>query len=262
MDMERKWVKMMGQWGAFVANYPEKLELRARKGIPDCCRAWQFILDLDWDNQGDQRTGVEEIMKMAPPRYGEAIDRDLAQTLPTMVLLRDPARRESVRRILLAYANADPELGYASGMAWPAALLVCYLDETRAFWCFMKLMCGTKFSFRRLFMNGFEGFRILNQIWMLLLREKAKRVAAKLDAIQLAPELYTKGWFLSAFQNTNLDPELRLRIFNRYVAFGCRSLLSFGLVVVSAATNELLNGSREECIALLERPETCSSWNN
>jgi hypothetical protein len=147
-------------------------------------------------------------------------------------------------------------------MAWSAALLVCYLDETRAFWCFMQLMNGTKFSFRRLFMNDFEGLRALVAVWDILLQEKFKRIATKFKSIQIFPEMYTTTWFLPAFQSIEFHPELRLRLFDRYITCGCRSLLSFGLVIISATTEELLAGSLNDCLLILQHPEKCECSRN
>jgi hypothetical protein len=41
--------------------------------------------------------------------------------------------RESLYRVLRAFALADKELGYFQGMAFPASILIWYMDETRAF---------------------------------------------------------------------------------------------------------------------------------
>jgi hypothetical protein len=68
-------------------------------------------------------------------------------------------------------------------------------------------MCAEKFSFRMLFTNSFEGFRILNQVWMPLLREKATQVAAKFDARTLH-----QGIVPSAFQSINLKALPPVRI--------------------------------------------------
>jgi hypothetical protein len=264
MEDERKWVQMMSQWTTFAAKNPDKIEARVRKGIPDCCRsqAWPLLLDLDSDPQGQRRASVEDIMRMGLPSCADAINRDLARTLPTMVMLRDGKMRESLRRVMCAYANLDPDLGYCQGMAWPAALLVCYLDETRAFWCFMRLMNGTKFSFRRLFLNNFEGLHALTTVWDIILQEKFKRIATKLKSIQIFPEMYTTIWFLPAFQSVEFHPELRLRLFDRYITCGCRSLLSFGLVIVSANRDELLAGSLNDCLLTLQHPEKCECSKN
>jgi hypothetical protein len=254
---EERWVKMMAHWDDFKLRNPEKLELRVRQGIPDCVRsrAWQFVLDLNWDAEQRTRVPVDSIAAMATPASIATIDADVARVMPQMVMFSQTSVRDSLRKILIAYANLDPELGYVQGMAYLAAMLLSYLDEARAFWCFMRLMAGEKFQFRRLYQRKFEGLNALNTVWEILLSEKYKKVAARLKAVKITSQMYTAPWFLTAFMGMDFPAELRLRIFDRYVAVGCRALLSFGMVIMSRFKELLLRIGPNEALLLLLSPE-------
>jgi hypothetical protein len=253
---EARWRRMLASWDKVISHSPSKVEAAVMKGIPDCIRprAWPLILDLQYDPA--QRERVQDIVRRSHPPSCAAIDVDLKRTLPRMVMFSQTGVRDSLRNILHAYAVMDNECGYVQGMAYPAAMLLSYMDEERAFWCFMGLMM-MKFQLRRLYANAFEGLTFLNTVWECLLEEKYRRVAQNLKALDIAPGLYTPNWFLTAFMAVQFTPEIRLRIFDRFVAFGCRALVSFALVIIARNREDLARKPVGDCLTILQKPEKC-----
>jgi hypothetical protein len=254
---EQKWLTMLGHWELYWDTKQPKLRERVFKGIPDCLRGkvWQNILDHNFDREQVNRHAVSSLVSMSRLPSVDTIEVDLARTLPKMAMFSETNVRDSLKRVLHAYTNVDPEVGYVQGMAFPAAMLLSYMDETRAFWCFMRLMAGEKFQFRRLYMNSFEGLRSINKVWERLLSIRYKRVSDNFAQKGVMSGLYSTSWFLTAFMNVDFHPALRLRIFDRYVMFGHVALLSFALVIIAVNEEVLSTGNLTQILAPLQKPE-------
>jgi hypothetical protein len=61
-------------------------------------------------------------------------------------------------------------------------------------------------------------------------------------------------WFLSAFQNFHFKPNLRLRFYDTYLAFGTRALFSFGLTIVAIERKRLATGNLDLVMTILQKP--------
>jgi hypothetical protein len=57
--------------------------------------------------------------------------------------------------------------------------------------------------------------------------------------------------------NMNFHPELRLRIFDRFATFGCRALLSFGLVILAMKQDDLEKKKTGDLFPILQKPDAC-----
>jgi hypothetical protein len=233
----------------------DALEQRARQGLDPAVRgcAWPAILGLNWEVEQRTLTPLDAIAAMGRPPSRAMIEQDIAHTL------RDTAGRAcdapSLAKILVAYANLDPELGYVRGMAYFAAVLLSCVDEARAFWSFVRLMAGTRFQFRRIFVNRFEGLSAINVVWQGLLADRYRKVAERLTKNEILPQMYTTLWFVTAFAGVKIDAELKMRIFDRFVVCGCRALLSFGLVIIARLQDALVKAGSAEALLLLQNLE-------
>jgi hypothetical protein len=185
--------------------------------------------------------------------------------MPGVAMFTQESVRESLYRILRAYSNVDPELGYFQGMAFSAALLLAYMTEHRAFWAFYHIMKGKRHMAREMYLREFEGLKKLNVVWAFLFKKKFPKVYQAVKALNIDEMLYTPSWFLAAFLNLDFPPPLRLRIMDRYVAFGTRAILSLGLAIVSLLRKELTTGTMEVVLPLLQNPghgEPLKDWRN
>jgi hypothetical protein len=225
------------------------------QGIPDSCRsrAWHLILDPKAEGHPSRRTVDSFFSKCVPPSDAE-IMRDIPRAMPGVRLFTQSAVRESLYRILRAYANADPEVGYFQGFIFSAALFMSYMTEFRAFWTFYHLMQGREHRLRELYICDFEGLKDLNKVWAYLFNMRLPDVYLKVRSLGIDEMLYTTSWFLTSFLNLGFPPIFRLRIMDRYVAFGTRALLSLGLAIASLLKDELMEANREVALSLLQSP--------
>jgi hypothetical protein len=174
--------------------------------------------------------------------------------MPHVGIFAQSSARESLYRVLRAYSNADPDLGYYQGMAFPAALLLAYMPETQAFWAFYHLMRGKGHMLRAYYVDDFKNFKQVNAAWEALLHAKHRAVAANLKKLDVYPMMYTPKWFLTAFLAVNFPPAFRVRAFDRIAAFGTRAMFSLGLAIVGMVEADLLGASMEQIIPILQNP--------
>jgi hypothetical protein len=140
-------------------------------------------------------------------------------------------------------------------MAHLAGMLRLHVGEAAAFWCFLRFMAGEKVQFRRLYANNFAGLNALNVAWEQIFAKRYEKIAARLTASQMISQFCTTPWFLTAFLELELPPGLRLAVFGRCAAFGCRALLSFGLVIISCLKDALLTADCRHALMLLQNPD-------
>lgn len=71
---------------------------------------YQFLLQTDELREEYGSDFYREMLSLEPDREAYTqIDKDIARTWYNF---RDDTHREQLRRILIAYANSDPEVGY------------------------------------------------------------------------------------------------------------------------------------------------------
>ncbi|CAD8197354.1 unnamed protein product [Paramecium pentaurelia] len=136
---------------------------------------WQFFCQVELIKyQIQQTTNSFFKYSIQENNYRSQIDKDIPRTLMGCEFLKNPDNIQSLKKILIAYANYDPELGYTQGMNIIAAnLLICYdlqyndhqflenveiFDPTRdeiVFYIFIYVMIELKW--RQVFMPGFPG---------------------------------------------------------------------------------------------------------
>lgn len=73
-----------------------------------------------------------------PDHNNTQIERDVDRTFPRHIIFieNNGSGQCALRRILHAYAALDPEVGYCQGMGFIAGLLLTYMIEEDAFYCF------------------------------------------------------------------------------------------------------------------------------
>jgi hypothetical protein len=254
---ELKWISMLrtmrkkGRWPS-----RSKMESRVMKGIPDAVRgdAWRYILDRNHVKLSETRPSLDELFNQAVPPHDYVIRVDLPRTMPGVIMFAAERVRNSLYRVLRAYSNYDAELGYFQGFSFLAALFLAYMEETEAFWTFCRLMKGGPHPLRGFYQRDFHHLRRLNIVWRRLLKKKFPKVDKGFTRAGIEEMVYTPSWFLTAFINMNMTPGLRLRLFDRFICFGTRALLSFGLVIVSLHEKKLCKGEMEVIIPILQDP--------
>ena len=141
-----KWAKMLKTWDRVVSARQEKLKRRVRKGIPDAIRGSAWLQLSEAWRYRKQYPDLSRLTAIALPALTlDDIEKDIDRTFPQHVLFEaaDSPGQASLRRLLRWYASVDGELGYCQGMAFIAAMMLIYMAEEDAFYCFTAaLMVG------------------------------------------------------------------------------------------------------------------------
>ncbi|KAK8561848.1 hypothetical protein V6N13_149003 [Hibiscus sabdariffa] len=153
-------------------------------------------------------------------RWKKQIEKDLPQTFPGHPALNDNGR-DSLRRLLLAYARHNPSVGYCPGMNFFAGLLLLMMPEENAFWTLVGIIDDY-------FGGYYTGKMIESQVDQLvfeeLMRERFPRLATHLDYLGVHVTWISAPWFLSIFVNM-LPWESVLRIWDVILFEGNRVML-------------------------------------
>ncbi|KAG2690381.1 hypothetical protein I3760_09G183700 [Carya illinoinensis] len=170
-------------WQAFVGVKARQVE-----------RYYQDLLDqegIDGESKDhDESSGV-------PKKWKRQIEKDIPRTFPGHPAL-DENGRDSLRRVLLAYARHNPSVGYCQAMNFFAGLLLLLMPEENAFWTLVGILD-----------DYFDGYyteeMIESQVDQLvfedLMRERFPKLVNHLDYLGVQVAWISGPWFLSIFVN-------------------------------------------------------------
>lgn len=185
-----KWANMIHRLeGISIKNWPTshpKFISRLFKGIPESVRG------KVWNDFIDPPPLPYKELYMKISGFERQVDLDIERTLRDHILFRTrfSQKQVSLFKVLIAYSNYDPEVGYCQGMSTVAAFLLLYFDEQEAFNIFTKMM--QRDNLRCLYQTGFkmlfETFHVQEQLM-----------------IRLVPNLYRKLVYFQLFSYLIFD---------------------------------------------------------
>lgn len=159
-------------------------------------------------------SGAETAMRRHRQDWVMAIERDLDRTFPDHLLMQDQANQYAVFRMLAAFSEKNPAIGYCQGMNVLACIaLIVMHDEEEAFWCLAAMVEG-------LFSDYFTG--VGDSVRMdpvesdckvleALVAQFHPQLAEHFEFLGVSVRCLATPWFLSAFSTVlPLEPVLRL----------------------------------------------------
>ncbi|XVF76538.1 hypothetical protein PTKIN_Ptkin13bG0273600 [Pterospermum kingtungense] len=211
----------------------EELESLVHGGVPKNLRGevWQAFLGvkarrveryyedlLSQENKvdDDRHSNSSGVLR----NWRKQIEKDLPRTFPGHPALNDNGR-DSLRRLLFAYARHNPSLGYCQAMNFFAGLLLLLMPEENAFWSLVGIID-----------DYFDGYyteeMIESQVDQLvfeeLMCERFPKLVNHLDYLGVQVAWISGPWFLSIFVNM-LPWESVLRIWDVLLFEGNRVML-------------------------------------
>lgn len=138
-DMEvRKWEEMLAVGiPMFMRHHPVTFQRRLHRGVPPTLRwqIWKDACGYDWRGPVEQ---YDELCKDS--QWSSLIALDIGRTFSELPEFGE-SRQESLHRVLNAYANLSPAVGYCQGMNFVAGLLLLVSgSERETFGVFVRLM--------------------------------------------------------------------------------------------------------------------------
>jgi hypothetical protein len=254
-----KWVDMLKILEFVIdrQSWPKnhkKFERRLVKGVPECLRTKIWALFLEVPPVSSPSSMYRELyLKISG--FERQIDLDIERTLRDHILFkaRFSSAQVSLFKILVAYSNYDPEVGYCQGMSTIAAFLLLYFEEEMAFNVLRRMM-GRE-DLRTFFLAGFpllfETFYVQEQ----LMKKYLPALHARLEGFHISTSVYATKWYLTLFLGFPFS--LATRIWDMFLFWGLDMLVCVALALLKLHDAQLMSLEYENCMQFLSKlPDT------
>ncbi|KAK4834469.1 hypothetical protein QYF36_023325 [Acer negundo] len=215
-------------------SWKEELECLVRGGVPKDLRGevWQAFVgvkarrvDRYYQDLLAQETNAGEIKDHdnssgVPRKYKRQIEKDLLRTFPGHPALNEDGR-DSLRRLLLAYARHNPSVGYCQAMNFFAGLLLLLMPEENAFWTLVGIIDD---YFAGCYTEEMIESQVDQLVFEELIRERFPKLVNHLDYLGVQVAWIYGPWFLSIFVNM-LPWDSVLRVWDVLLYEGNRVML-------------------------------------
>ncbi|KIY50347.1 RabGAP/TBC [Fistulina hepatica ATCC 64428] len=240
------WGAVMSDYQKFAAEHPDKLATAIAKGIPGTLRGmmWQLMAaskDVELEN-----TYVKLLKETSP--HEKAITRDLGRTFPHHAFFTDGhgIGQENLFNVLKAYSLYDPQVGYCQGLPFVVAILLLNMPDEEAFSLLVRLMHD----------YGLQG-HFLPEMPKLQLRLFDRLMEEMLPVLHvhflrqgIKSSMFCSQWYLTMF-SYRFPLDAVFRIYDRCLASGIESILSFSIALLQANEEALLKMKFDEMLSFL-----------
>ncbi len=277
-DDESSWEQILDTVSPLVDTKPyrdiqSRIKHHARKGLPDSMRqrAWVVLTGVDvimsqrkgvYDSyltQADsisQSSGLTPNGKHASRTVLEQIDRDIGRTCLKHFScdhnkFRDREdRHESLRRVLRAYSQIDPDVGYCQGMNFITAMFLIFLSEEEAFWLLVVVMNEEPYSLRELFGEDMSGTHEVLFIAEKLVKQFLPKLYKHMHKEGIHHSMFVTQWLLTIF-TSSFPFDLVSRVWDSFLVEGWKVVYRIMLALLKYAEGTLLELSFEHILHYL-----------
>ncbi|KAJ2499110.1 hypothetical protein GGH96_003770 [Coemansia sp. RSA 1972] len=236
---EGKWQTMLQSFDAATLRGSHKVKKLVQAGVPHEARA-QFYYVLSEAAKIEQTGEYARLAGQEPLPIYDVIERDVARCYPDHIMFADAdgAGQRQLRRILRAYAQYNPDIGYCQGMGRLVGLfLISGLGEERAFW----VLAATIRNFiPRYYESDLAGLREHTAVFEVLLHERNPRLASHLAEQGCDALMYATPWFMTVF-TLSLPWPAALRVWDWFMYRGTKVLFRVALAITDLASSYLLD---------------------
>lgn len=248
-------VRWRNAWDEFIKDF-ENIDLSKssrfknllRCGVPQeyRCKVWKALVDLKIGKER-QEYGPDYYQSLLEPNRpnepnkklnpsSKQIELDLLRTLPNNKYFEtlDSSGTIRLRRVLTAFSEHDPKVGYCQGMNRLAAVALLVLPEEEAFWCLKTIV-------DKIMPKGYY-----NDLWLAQVDSNVVMdfVGLKMPALsdhfnQNGIELSLFAWFLTIFVD-GTPPALFLRLWDSFLYEGDKILFRVALALLKINESHLL----------------------
>jgi len=257
LEMDKKFLaekkQHINNWKQYIDNH-EKLErsyelkMLIRNGIPNSLRSkvWGWIVKQRTRHIQERILSkfgegyYEQMVQLAQPELvAKQIELDLLRTLPYNKFFNSnsAAGIDPLRRVLRAYSNHNPAIGYTQGLNRLAAVALLFTNEEDAFWTLVAII-------ECILPNGYYSETLIasqadQRVFKDLLGEKSPRLLRHMTSHKMDTTLITFNWFLCIFCD-NLHHHITFHVWDIFLYEGSKVLFRFALALFKLNEEEIL----------------------
>eukprot|EP01039_Chlorochromonas_danica_P005089 gene5090-5593_t len=168
------------------------------------------------------------------------IEKDLLRTFPERINEEHGITSDVLRRVLLAYALRNPNVGYCQSMNYLCALLLLHMKEEHAFWTFAALIEDILPA--DYYTPTMIGGRIDQHVFQSCIAWKLPKLYEKFKSTATLLEPIICPWFLCLFINV-LPLYTVCRVWDCLFWEGNAVLFRIGLTMIRSKMNHLLEAN-------------------
>lgn len=244
-NRRKKWDKSLAP-GKSSPSPGRKLKNYIRKGVPSPYRAktWMQVSGAGAARSRDPELFQNMLALETNVVTEDQIKTDMSRTFPNNIHFDSTnpvSLQNSMFRVLKAYANSNPTVGYCQGLNYITGLLLLITkDEESSFWLLKTLIDNILPEYYSVNMPGLiTDSRVLAE----LARKHLPRLSKHIDQLQVPWALLSSKWFICLFVDV-LPVETVLRIWDCMFSEGSKVLFRVSLAILHMDENNLL-GARD-----------------
>lgn len=234
--------------GLMDYHYINRTHFRTRvtKGPPVCLRWVSWLVLNNIDAKKSDKIVDYYLSKNLDYELDKQISKDLDRTFSNLNsnYLNSELLKNSLSRILKAYAALDTDLGYCQGLNLVTAnlLIVCNYNERDVFYILISILSstfGNNFSIRGFFTDEFPLLKFYVFLFEEIFEKSNKKLKQHFDKIDLPSDLWVTKWFQTLF-TICLPVEICQRLWDCLFSQGLSFLISFSLALLKEFEVKLL----------------------
>ncbi|KAJ8031020.1 Growth hormone-regulated TBC protein 1-A [Holothuria leucospilota] len=238
-----KWNQLLD--GISRLKKSRKVKRYVRKGIPNELRGQVWMCVSKADKLMEENPGLYQRLLSEPldPDAQSEIDTDLHRTFPENIYFGNDSpngKRSSLRNVLTAFAQHNPDIGYCQGMNYVVAMmLIVVKDEEKSFFLFEQL---TKRILVGYYSRDLKGLKVDQEVLGELVRLKEPAVSTHMEKEQVPWSIPTTKWFVCLYLDV-LPIETTLRVWDCLFYEGSKIIFRVALSLVLQNAEAILNSA-------------------
>ncbi|KAJ2331279.1 hypothetical protein GGI00_003325 [Coemansia sp. RSA 2681] len=241
-----KWETLLRSFDSATLRGSRKVKQLVQAGVPGCMRA-QVYYAMSGASSVAREGEYSRLLGLERVPIFDVIERDVARCYPDHAMFAEAegTGQRQLRRILRAYAQHNPAVGYCQGMGRLVGLfLIVGLGEEQAFWVLAATIAN---YIPQYYVADLAGLRVHTAVFEALLAERSPRLHAHLAEQGCDALMYATPWFMTVF-TLSLPWPAALRVWDWFMFRGTKVLFRVALAITDLASQYLL----EACPSITE----------
>ncbi|CAG9331521.1 unnamed protein product [Blepharisma stoltei] len=202
----------------FLRTFENFLKEKTKHG--ECINSLKWKQFHSMPANGDALYKVINQIQLEGPNFNHSrqqIDLDVQRTFPDVDYFSHGIGRPVLRRVLLAFAKYNPNLGYVQGMNFIVAVLLWHTSEVQAFWFFVALI--EQYKLVDNFSQDLPGLEKHCRVIEHLLKESMPSLYEHLSENGVSMHMIISDWCFVLFMNL-IPIEQTGWILNKFFKYG------------------------------------------